>query len=233
MLILILMNGSMPMVSRYRGSVPFGLLLTPLGGLGVATAFATDLPVAVDNAAYVGFDAARFRRLLRRIPDPRRCLWVACPDAFGDAPATLRLFDAWEPEIRGLGFRVALVGQDGLEALPPAERSRYWDRCDAFFLGGSDAFKLPPGGGGSTPPAGSVPAVALIREARALGKWIHFGRVNSVRRLAYCERLGCDSVDGSGLVRTSRDKLPRIRRYFARKGFHPLFDGTGRCATMP
>src|SRR4051812_34076671 len=108
---LILMNGSMPVVRQYRNRVPFGLLLTPLGGLGVETAFATDLEIAVDNAAFVGFDAARFRRLLRRIPDPPRCLFVACPDVVGNAEATLRLFDEWEPEIRSLGFRVALVGQ--------------------------------------------------------------------------------------------------------------------------
>jgi hypothetical protein len=67
---LILMNGSMPTVARYRDRIPFGLLLTPLGGLGVETAFATDLEIGVDNAAFVGFDAARFRRLLARIPDP-------------------------------------------------------------------------------------------------------------------------------------------------------------------
>jgi hypothetical protein len=218
--VLILMNGSMPSVHLYRGTIPFGLLLTPLGGLGVATAFATDLPIAVDNAAFVGFDPIRFGGLLARIPDPPRCLWVACPDVVGDAEATLKMFDEWEPEIRSMGFRVALVGQDGLESVPLDRRNHYWDRCDAFFVGGTDAFKMPPDmrGGSCVGLAEYVPAAALIREAKARGKWIHFGRVNSVRRINYCERLGCDSVDGSGLVRSSRDKMPRIAEYYLRKG---------------
>jgi hypothetical protein len=222
---LILMNGSMPMVHAYRDRVPFGLLLTPLGGLGVATAFATDLAIAVDNGAFTGLDPVRFRRLLGRIPDPPRCLFVACPDVVGDAEATLRLFDAWEPEIHGSGFRVALVGQDGLESISSARRQRYWDRCDAFFVGGTDAFKLPPDlrGSGATDLESIVPAIPLIREAKTRGKWIHFGRVNSAGRINYCERIGCDSVDGSGLVRTSKDKFPRVNRYFKRLNRHPLF----------
>jgi hypothetical protein len=211
---LILMNGSMPAIARYRDRIPFGLLLTPLGGLGVETAFATDLEIGVDNAAFVGFDAARFRRLLARIPDPPRCLFVACPDVVGDAEATLALFDAWEPEIRAMGFRLALVGQDGLEGVPESRRRAYWSRCEAFFVGGTDAFKL----------RRDAPAIPLIREAKSLGKWVHFGRVNSVGRINHCERLGCDSIDGSGLVRSSRDKMPRIGRYYDRLNHHPLFE---------
>jgi hypothetical protein len=210
---LILMNGSMPVVMGNRDVIPFGLLLTPLGGLGVDTAFGTDMEIGVDNGYFTKRDPEGFRRLLRRIPDPSRPRFVACPDVVGDCAATLALFDAWEPEIRGMGFRVALVGQDGMERLSPSDRSHYWGRCSAFFVGGSDAFKLLP----------DSPAHALIREAKAAGLWVHFGRVNSVRRIVYCARLGVDSVDGSGLVRSSRDKLPRLLSYHRRKNVHPLF----------
>lgn len=125
------------------------------------------------------------------------------------------MFEEWEPELRTGGFRVALVGQDGFERLTPTDRLAWWNRCDAFFVGGSDAFKLGP----------DAPARRLIVEARSLGKWVHFGRVNGVSRINHCMKLGCDSCDGSGLVRTSRDKLPRVRRYFERLNHHPLFGG--------
>lgn len=216
---LILMNGSVPCVRANADVVPFGLLLTPLGGLGVATAMGLGLPFGVDNGFFVRPDFAGFRRLLGRIPDRSRCLFVACPDVVGDAAATLRWFDEWEPRIHAMGYPVALVGQDGLECLPPAERARLWDRCEAFFVGGSDAFKLTADGrnvGG--------PAAALIPEARAAGKWVHFGRVNGVSRINSCHRAGVDSIDGSGLVRSSHDKMPRVRRYFLRRAEAlPLF----------
>jgi hypothetical protein len=209
---MILMNGSVPHVRANADAVPFGLLLTPLGGLGVGTALGLGLPYGVDNGFFVRRDFPGYERLLNRIPDKSRCLFAACPDAVGDAGTTLGWFDEWEPRIRSLGFPVALVGQDGFEAV--ADRRAFWGRCDAFFVGGSDAFKLGPG----------APAVGLIREARSLGKWVHFGRVNSVSRLSYCHRLGVDSVDGSGFVTSARDKMPRLRRYFARRAATtPLF----------
>jgi hypothetical protein len=214
--VLILMNGSLPIVLANRDAIPFGLLLTPLGGLGVATAFGTDMEIGVDNGYFARQDPEGFRRLLARIPDPARPRFVACPDVVGDAPATIRLFDEWEPEVRSLGFRVALVAQDGMEAMPARGRSALYARCDALFIGGTDAFKL----------TLDAPAHRLIREARDAGLWTHFGRVNSVRRLAYCARLGVDSVDGSGLVVSSKDKMPRVRRYFLRRDHHPLLDGT-------
>lgn len=219
------MNGSMPMVLKFRDQIPLGLLLTPLGGLGVETAFATDLAIAVDNGAFAGFNPTRFRRLLARIPDPGRCLWVSAPDVVGNAEATLALFDAWQPEIRNRGFRVAMVGQDGFEAVSLARRESYWDRCDAFFVGGTDAFKLPPDlrGGGHCEMGSFVPAIPLIREARERGKWVHFGRVNTLTRFRYCERLEVDSVDGSGMVRFTKAEFPRIRRHFERTGSCPLF----------
>lgn len=55
---LILMNGSLSMVLKHRDMIPFGLLLTPLGGLGVKAAFATDLEIGVDN----GFSPRTTRR---------------------------------------------------------------------------------------------------------------------------------------------------------------------------
>lgn len=40
------------------------------------------------------------------------------------------------------------------------------------------------------------------------GKWVHVGRVNTLRRFAWCEALGVDSIDGSGFARFTRTRLP-------------------------
>jgi hypothetical protein len=61
----------------------------------------------------------------------------------------------------------------------------------AIFIGGSTDWKL------------SQHAVAIIKAAKALGKWAHVGRVNTPARFEYFEKLGADSIDGTGLSRYS------------------------------
>ena len=41
----------------------------------------------------------------------------------------------------------------------------------------------------------------LVAEARTRNVWVHMGRVNSLRRLAYAASIGCDSIDGTQSVR--------------------------------
>jgi hypothetical protein len=84
--------------------------------------------------------------------------------------------------IRAAGYRPALVAQDGLEALPVP-----WEAFDVLFIGGSTAWKL------------SEACFSLIAEAKRRGKWVHMGRVNSLRRLRIAKSVGCDSVDGTYL----------------------------------
>jgi hypothetical protein len=40
----------------------------------------------------------------------------------------------------------------------------------------------------------------LGAETKRRGKWLHMGRVNSARRFAIAELMGCDSVDGTYLT---------------------------------
>jgi hypothetical protein len=49
---------------------------------------------------------------------------------------------------------------------------------------------------------------AIVAEARARNVWVHMGRVNSLRRLAYAASIGCDSVDGTqwGSMESSCEK---------------------------
>jgi len=142
----------------------------------------TGLPWAADNAAFSGFDPAKFTRLLNRIAGEPRCLFAVCPDVVADARATLALWPWWACLIRSKGLPAAFVLQDGQEdeAMPDA---------DAYFIGGSTDWKL------------STQAADLAAEAKRRGKWLHCGRVNSLRRLRLAYRMGCDSVDGSGYSR--------------------------------
>jgi hypothetical protein len=110
------------------------------------------------------------------------CLFATAPDVVGDAEATLTLSVPMLPRIREAGYRVALVGQDGLEHLGVP-----WDDFDAFFVGGTTGWKLSPA------------AAELVAEAKRRGKWVHMGRVNSLRRLRYADAIGCDSADGTVL----------------------------------
>jgi hypothetical protein len=76
----------------------------------------------------------------------------------------------------------------------------------ALFIGGAtDQFKLGP------------EVEAIVAEARARNVWVHMGRVNSLRRLAYAASIGCDSVDGTQWVRF-RDK-------YLRQGLHACAAG--------
>lgn len=157
-----------------------GHLLTPRNRNSVSSLLATGLPWAADNGAFSGFDPDTFRAYLRRITLAPRCLFVVVPDRVGDAAVTLELFGEWALPVRATGQPVAFVGQDGAEgmALP-------WDDFDAWFIGGSTEWKL------------SGASAALAAEAKRRGKWVHMGRVNSLKRMRIAYDMGCDSVDGT------------------------------------
>jgi hypothetical protein len=125
--------------------------------------------------------------------DASMCLFATAPDVVGDAAATLERSLPFLPKIRGLGYPAALVAQDGLEDLEVP-----WDSFDVLFIGGSTEWKLGPA------------ARKLIRKAKAMGKWVHMGRVNSERRYRYAHEMGCDSVDGTYLTFGPDTNLPKL-----------------------
>jgi hypothetical protein len=169
-------------------------------------------PWGVDTGCYSAggersFNVTRYLEWLAAQPlGP--CLFATAPDKVGDPVTTWERSAPILPELRKLGVRAALVGQDGLETLPVA-----WDAFDCFFIGGSTAWKLGPG------------AAALAREARRRGKWVHMGRVNSGRRYAYAAELGCDSVDGTFLAYGPTKNLPRLLSWVAGR---PVCPSQGR-----
>jgi len=142
-----------------------------------------NVPWAIDNRAYVNFDARAFMALLKKEePHREHCLFVTVPDVVGSARRTLEVFEHWRPRLPG--WRIALACQDGQEHLPIP-----WGEIDAVFIGGSTNFKC------------GHHAAHIIRTAKMLGKWVHVGRVNTPARFKHFEDLGADSCDGSGIAR--------------------------------
>jgi hypothetical protein len=169
---------------------------------------------AADNGKFTTtdtpFDPDQFRSMLRRpelMTARESCLFVVAPDelevlpdgtVIGDAVGTLAAFTAWAREIQGLGYPVALVAQDGLELMLDQVE---WDLVDVLFLGGSTEWKEGPG------------AHHCARIAKAEGKRVHMGRVNSGRRLAIAARFGCDTADGTFLGYGPSRNIPRMLRW--------------------
>jgi hypothetical protein len=132
-----------------------------------------------------------------------RCLFATAPDQVADMAMTLIKSLPMLPRIRRLGYRAALVAQDGAELaqLP-------WRAFDCLFLGGTTSWKLSEG------------ARALGLEAVQRGKWLHMGRVNSRRRYRQAVSMGAHSVDGTLLRYGPDGNRARIERWEADSLLH-------------
>jgi hypothetical protein len=160
-----------------RYNYNFGQLRTPL------TAYAlSDKLYGLDNGCFSKFNKKTWRRLVVEAKEQElvnQPKFVCAPDIVGDARRTLELFDMFYAEISPLP--VCLVLQDGI-----GDFTIDWNRVDAVFVGGSDAFKI------------SNEAVNACKVAKMLGKWVHVGRVNTAQRVSNWIGLA-DSIDGSGI----------------------------------
>lgn len=140
---------------------------------------------SIDNGAFAGLDVDRFRSLLKREAHAKElCRFVVVPDVVASARRTLEVFDHWKYQLSG--WTLALAAQDGIEDLEIP-----WKLIGCIFIGGSTAWKL------------SKSAADVVKAAKAMGKWVHAGRVNTPGRFEYFETLGADSIDGTGLSRYS------------------------------
>lgn len=173
-----------------------GVMVTPMMGnrLPDSRTWAADsgcfsAPAQFDPLRYLGF-LAKYQYAADR------CLFATMPDVVGDAKATLAAVKHWPAILRAMGFRPALVAQDGLERLPVP-----WDDFDCLFTGGTTRWKL------------SEAAYQLALEAKNRGKWIHMGRVNSARRLRAAAISGYQSADGTFLAFGPDVNLPRVARW--------------------
>lgn len=159
-------------------------LLTPLTRFNATKPYQS---FAIDNGAFAGLNINSFCSLLNREWSRRSlCRWVAVPDVVGDARRTLEVFRHWQGRQELNEWPLAFVCQDGQEHLPIP-----WSRIEAIFIGGTTDWKM------------SNAAASCIKAAKAIGKWVHVGRVNTPGRFEYFQKLGADSIDGSGLARYS------------------------------
>lgn len=126
------------------------------------------------------------------------CYFAVAPDVPFSAAGTLAESLPCLSEIRDLGIPAAFAAQDGCDEL-----GLPWDEFDVLFLAGSDEWK-----------DGSI-ARDLAFEAHELGKWVHMGRVNTLRRLRLARTAGCDSADGTTLAFGPDRNLAVWRRWLA------------------
>lgn len=161
-------------------TLPLGVMLTPRMGQHPPPGAWW----AADNGCFAqgaDFDGETWLDWLAQPPGPlARCLFAVMPDVYGDAVATRDQYGYFLPDVKGLGYPVGFVAQNGetVETVP-------WHLLDCLFIGGTDRFKL------------SEAAHQLVAAGKAQDKWVHIGRVNSRRRLRSFAATGADSVDGT------------------------------------
>lgn len=166
---------------------------------------------AADNGCYskgAQFDCAVYLAWLAKLSVyADSCLFATAPDVLFDAAATWNLSRDVLPLIRRGGYRAALVAQNGIENGPID-----WDSFDVLFIGGNDEWKDGP------------LADQLMREAKQRGKWVHVGRVNSLRRMRLIQQSGADSADGTYVSFGPDKNLPILGRWLAAVRYsRPLF----------
>lgn len=168
----------------------YGILRSPRSASAILTREGQRMWCGDNDAFHDLFEPATFRHWLAKMrPFQSNCVFIACPDVVADAKETHERWCEWAPIIDRLGYRPAFVLQDGQN---PDEIPAL---AEVLFLGGSTEFKL------------SDTARACIAEGKKRLAWVHIGRVNSQKRLAYFAPLGADSADG-----TTINRGPEVKR---------------------
>lgn len=172
------------------------------------TKFREWMPFALDNDAFSAWangtewDEVEWLTMLEMVKALRiKPLWVLVPDVVADREATLENWKHYSPIVGGFGFKKAFALQDGMSKsdIPPG--------AEVLFVGGTTEWKW-----------------RTVADWVSLPQDIHVGRVNSVEKLTYCERIGVASVDGTGWMKDiePRGKAELLTRWLAGERFtHP------------
>jgi hypothetical protein len=169
-----------------------GQICTPAAGNAVLPGVDWCADNGVFGGAYPG-DDAYLEWLGTRSWAADRCAFAVAPDVVCNAAATLERSAALLPALRKAGYPAALAAQNGLEHLRVP-----WSDFDVLFIGGDTDWKIGPH------------ARRLTADARAHGKRVHMGRVNSRRRLRIAAQMGCHSADGTYLAFGPDRNLPEL-----------------------
>lgn len=188
-----------------------GVMLQP--GMGNLPELAF-MPWGADNGCFAQgerFDAGNWLEWLaarRRFRET--CLFAVAPDVIGDAEATAERSTPYLATIRQLGFPAAYVAQNGQERFDPP-----WAEFDCLFVGGTDFWKF------------SEAAYTVAAEAKDRGKWVHQGRVNSLRRLIACHVSRFDSADGTFVAFGPDRNLPQVYDWLDSLRANPILEEVG------
>lgn len=169
-----------------------GCIITPHQG---NVTFPDEWDVIADNGCFSGKWTSR-NWWSWLIDQPRTIRFAVCPDVFDPSgpshEPTLERWREWAPKIERHGFTPAFVCQVGAtpETVP--------DDAPVLFIGGTTEWKLGP------------QATAITAQALRDGRWVHMGRVNSLRRFRAARAMGCHSVDGTFLTFGPDVNLPRL-----------------------
>jgi hypothetical protein len=183
-----------------------GCVITPESDRGVPEGmpWGADCGLKVARGADRG-DLERYLDWLETRPyDRSTCLYAVAPDVLGDAAATWERAAPLLPLIKGLGYRPALVAQDGFDPQLVA-----WDAFDVLFIGGKP--RVPRNLEWKRAEHGGYAAIA---EGKKRGKWVHVGRVNGGPFLRQLAAAGADSADGSILTYSPEKCWPLIVSWF-------------------
>jgi len=167
-----------------------GILISP--GRGCKDIKNSGVKIAIDNGAYGSwtrgfpFMADVFRsHLADAYKNGVNAQFIVCPDIVAGGLDSLAFSMSWAlGEL--LGARLALAVQDGMK--PSNIDQAMLKNFIYIFVGGSIKWKW------STLPE-------WVKYAKENNKKIHVGRVGSLNKLEYCEKLGVDSVDSSNYAR--------------------------------
>lgn len=180
---------------KYPGSV--GVLIGPSYGKKVP--IDPWMPFALDNDAFTAWrdnkpwNVEAWRKMLQWVRMTQLTpMWAAVPDVVANREATVANWHRYSEEILSLGWNAAFCVQDGMT---PSDVPK---NASVVFVGGSDQWKFP-----------------NLKTWTDNFKRVHCARVNSPTMIEACDRLGCESVDGTGWFRdpSRDDKVPAIKRF--------------------
>jgi hypothetical protein len=162
------------------------------------------MPYAIDNGRYAvwskqkEWDEDSFLNILEYYSQlDQKPRFVVVPDMVGDRDGTLEEWDKWYPNLSSAySFNYAFCVQDGMTP------SDVPSKADAIFVGGTFNWKW-----------------SNIETWTDNFDNVHVGRVNTIKHLEICEKLGVDSVDGTGWFRHP-NRIKELEQYFETSQLH-------------
>ncbi len=153
------------------------------------------MPYAIDNGCFVEWNEVEFYKMLTKVLILKnKPIFVVVPDVVGDAEGTFKMWHKHYRKIKNMGFDLAFACQDGLEIQDVPKAAR------VCFIGGSTEWKL-----------------ENAHKFKGVRNHLHIGRVSTKKRMIWSEKIGADSIDGTGFFRGRGKQYDAFVDYFEGK----------------